>query len=66
MILRFFVLRFFKYLLRRRFVLCYKLFFFEKNSFLEIKALKMKDFEKDLIKFFKKIIEIDFSFSGFD
>ena len=65
-ILRIFVLRIFKYLIRRRFILRYKSLFLEIFFFLKIKTLKMKDFKKDLIRSFKGIIEINFSFSNFD
>ena len=63
MILRTFVLRFFKYLIRRRFILRRKPFFLNKYSFLKNEALKIKDFKKDLIRSFKRIIKTSFSFS---
>ena len=66
MILKTFILKFFKYLIRRHFILYRKSFFFEKSSFLKCEALKMKDFKNDSIRFFKEIIKIDFSFSIFD
>ena len=60
MILRIFVLKSFKDLTRRRFVLYFK-FFFEKSYSLKGETLKINFFENDLIKSFKEIIEIDFS-----
>ena len=60
MILKTFILKNFKYLIRRYFTLRRKFFFF-KNE-----ILKMKIFKNNSIKFFKKIIKINFSFSIFD
>ena len=60
-----FRLKFFKYLIRRRFALRRKKNL-EKNSFLKSEALKMKDFKEVSIRFFKKIIKIDFSYSNFN
>ena len=56
MILKIFVLKSFKCLIRRRFILR------RKFSFFQIKTLKMKN----LIKSLKRIIEINFSFSKFN
>ena len=65
MILKTFALKFFKYLIRRRFVLRYNIFF-KKKFYLKSEALRMRFFEKDLIKSFKEIIDINFPFSNFD
>ena len=46
MILKTFVLGFFKYLIRRRSILRRKSFFFEKKSFLKIKTLKIINIKK--------------------
>ena len=66
MILKTFISKFFKYLIRRRFALRRKFFFFKKNSSLKNETLKIKDFENNSIRSFKKIIEIDFSSSNFN
>ena len=66
MILKTFISKNFKYLIRRYSVLRYKFFSLKKTSFLKNETLKMKDFKDDSIKSFKRIIKIDFSFSNFD
>ena len=52
MILKIFNLKFFRYLIRRRFTLRHKFFSLEKNFFLKIKTLKMKIFKKKFNKIF--------------
>ena len=66
MILKTFILKIFKYLIRRRFILRHKSFFLKKNSSLKNEMLKMKFFENKSIKSFREIIKINFSFSIFD